>query len=83
MEQTSNIVTGPRFQIRLEDLRDWHAIEVTCFVCSHRGHLHSPWLRQHWSLNTRLVDLERKFVCGRCGNRTANTWQIVTLGRNA
>ena len=83
MEQTRNIVLGPRFQVRLEDLREWHAIEVRCFACKHVALLYPTHLKRRWSIHTRLVDLERKLVCRSCGNRTANTWRIVQIDRNA
>ena len=83
MKQTSNVISGPRHQLRLEDLRDWHAIEVTCFACAHKGRVPYPWLRQYRLLNTRLVELEKKYVCKCCGNRRANMWRVVMGSQGA
>jgi hypothetical protein len=33
MEQSENI--GPKYAIRLRDLRQWHLITARCFQCSH------------------------------------------------
>ena len=33
MEHSENI--GPKYAIRLDDLRHWHIVTARCFKCSH------------------------------------------------
>jgi hypothetical protein len=81
MEHLENIVLGPRYAVRLRDLREWHVIKVTCAQCQHEGTVTTSLLTRHRPEYTRLVDLERCFRCTQCGNREENHWQIVQLPR--
>ena len=76
MEQNGNI--GPRYAIRLRDLRGWHIVTAVCGQCRRTTNL-NPWLlragRPDW---THLTDLERSLVCKGCGNREGNRL-LVTL----
>jgi DNA-directed RNA polymerase subunit RPC12/RpoP len=82
MEQSRNI--PPRYAIRLGDLRHWHVVTVTCPACGHKGRLDAAVLgrsrpgRPPPPGHTRLMDLERRLRCRRCGNRDDNRI-LVTL----
>ncbi len=83
VERTRNVIIGPRYQVRLEDLRDWHVIEVTCGRCGREGLLYPSTLRRRLPDYIRLLDLERRYACKGCGNRFGNTWRILEMSRNA
>lgn len=77
---------GPRYSLRLGDLRQWHVIEVRCFNCGREGTVYPAALLKHsrrWNEHTRLVELEPRFRCRSCGNRFGNSWTIAQLSRNA
>ena len=46
---------GPKYAIRLGDLREWHQIEVRCFSCGRVGVLYPDRLRK-----LRIAQLKRK-----------------------
>ena len=48
-------VIGPKWTIRLGDLREWHRIEVRCFRCDRVGVLDPDRLRR-----LRIAQLKRK-----------------------
>ena len=82
VEQKQNISLGPRYQVRLEDLRDWHVLEVTCGRCGREGVVYPSHLRRRLPGYTRLLELEKRFACRACGNRTYNTWRVMAMSRN-
>ena len=77
MEQKPNIVLGPRYQLRLEDLQDWHLLEVTCASCGHSGLLCPKQLRRQLPGYTRIVTVEARFTCRHCGNGLGNSWRVM------
>jgi DNA-directed RNA polymerase subunit RPC12/RpoP len=80
MEQSRNI--GPKYAIRLCDLRAWHKVAARCFKCGHSYEFTADFLAWERPEHTRLTDLERKLRCTRCGNRQANTLSVRTMPRN-
>jgi hypothetical protein len=80
MEQRRNI--GPRYAIRLGDLRGWHIVTAVCGECRRTTNL-NPWLlragRPDW---THLMDLEPRLVCRHCGNREANRLLVTMASRD-
>jgi hypothetical protein len=48
-------VIGPKWTIKLGDLREWHQIEARCFRCSRVGVLYPDRLRK-----LRIAQLKRK-----------------------
>ncbi|WP_084506402.1 pentapeptide repeat-containing protein [Geminicoccus roseus] len=58
MEQNTNL--GPRYLIRLRDLRGWHLLTVACGSCRHKAHLRLWQLTDRRSPDEFLVDVERK-----------------------
>lgn len=73
---------GPKYALRIHDLRNWHVLQVTCWKCGHLSLVYPSRLRQRWSGYERLMDIERKFRCTKCGNRHDNAWQVFRLPRN-
>lgn len=79
MEHKGNML--PRYAIRLRDLRYWHVITVTCPACGHKGRLDAAALGRGRPDFSRLMDLERKLCCRRCGNRQENRILVTMASR--
>jgi hypothetical protein len=56
----------PRYDFRLEDLRAWHLVEVSCRRCRHRAPVDHELLLRGRPSYTRLFELERALRCLRC-----------------
>jgi hypothetical protein len=56
-------VIGPKYALRIHDLRNWHVLQVTCWKCGHISMVYPSRLRRRWSGYERLMDIERKFRC--------------------
>lgn len=67
----------PRYAFRLEDLRVWHEVEATCLNCRHRAVIDHARLTQGQPNYARLVDLEMKLRCRRCGRRGGHTITVL------
>ena len=80
MEQSKNI--GPKYAIRLRDLRPWHRITARCFKCSHSLELTADFLVWERPPHSFLTELERKLRCTLCGNRKGNTLDVGMMPRN-
>jgi hypothetical protein len=80
MEQKENI--GPKYAIRLSDLREWHLVTVTCFKCRYHAELAASFLTWERPPHTYLTELERKLRCSHCGNREGNTLVVRAAPRN-
>ena len=80
MEQTENI--GPKYAIRLADLREWHIVTATCFRCRHQVELTAGFVSWERPPHTYLTELERKLRCTRCDNRQNNTLSVRLAPRN-
>lgn len=72
----------PRYALRLDDLRPWHVIVATCAACGKRAHIGAALLQHGRPPYIRLLDLERKLSCSRCGNRHGNTLVVSIAPRN-
>ena len=77
-----NIIIDPRSRVRLECLRDWHLIKVTCGGCWRQATVHPTKLRRSLPGATKLLSLEPRFTCRRCRDQTGNTWHILEMSRN-
>ena len=73
---------GARYQVRLSDLREWHVIKISCFGCERVGTLYPTALKKRYPGHHRLLDLERKLRCRRCGNVAGNTWRVYRMPRD-
>ena len=82
MEHLENDPIGPRYALRVERLRQWHVVRVTCDMCQHVGAIEAQVLIRKWPPYIRLVDLARRFRCERCGNRAGNRWEVCRMKRD-
>ncbi|MGF1623541.1 MAG: hypothetical protein ACFCVH_01545 [Alphaproteobacteria bacterium] len=82
MERNRNESIGPKYAIRLRDLRSWHVLSVTCFACRHQATLVPDHLRRRFGEQATVVTLEHRLRCKRCGNRHHNSWAVVRLPRD-
>lgn len=80
MEHSKNI--GPRYAIRLRDLRAWHRVTARCFKCGHTCALTADYLTWERPPHGFLAELERKLRCTLCGNREGNTLEVRMEPRN-
>lgn len=71
----------PKYQVALSDLQGWHRIALGCFQCQHTATLYPGTLRRRFYPRTRIIDIERRFKCTRCGARGKADWSIVRLPR--
>ena len=83
MERMRNVVLGPLYNLRVEDLRDWHVVEVNCAKCGRTSPVYPATLRRYAEPHERLVDLQRRLTCRRCHNKRENEWRIMEISRNA
>ena len=51
-------------------------------ACNNRTRVGTGLLQHGRPPHTRLLDLERKFRCGGCGNRDGNTFTVSLAPRN-
>lgn len=73
---------GARYEVRLSDLREWHVVRIKCNHCNRIGSLYPKSLKRRYPGHQRLLDLERKLRCNRCGNINGNTWKIYRISRD-
>jgi hypothetical protein len=57
----------PRYDFRLEDLRAFHLVLASCNACSHKAIIAPAILREGRPGYTRLMSLERRLRCRKCG----------------
>ena len=81
MEHPENIL-GPKYAIRMRDLRHWHIVTAECLQCRHETEFTGDFLAWERSPHTYLTDLQRKLRCTRCGNREGNTLSVRMAARN-
>jgi len=80
VERNQNI--GPLYAIRLGDLREWHVVVATCSRCRHVGSVSLARLQRGRRGALRLVDLQPRLCCRRCGNRVMNTLTVTRRPRD-
>ena len=80
MEHSENI--GPKYAIRLDDLRHWHIVTARCFKCSHETEFTGDFIAWERPPHTFLMGLEPKLRCTRCGNRVGNTLSVRMAARD-
>ena len=54
---------------RLGDLWNWHRLTASCLVCGRRRELRMWQLHSRTPDKARLVDVQARLRCQRCGNR--------------
>ena len=80
MEHPENIL-GPKYAIRLSELRHSHIISARCLQCGHEAEFTGDFLAWERSPHACLTDLQRKLRCTRCGNREGNTLSVRMAAR--
>jgi len=76
-------ILGPKYVVRLGDLRPWHVLQVRCFRCRHAATVSPAPLLQRYGEHQRVAELEDKTRCADCGNRNGNTVKVFKPDRNA
>jgi hypothetical protein len=72
----------PRYAFRLEDLRVWHVVRVSCRLCRHKAELAPAMLTRNQPGFTRLVDLEGRLRCRQCGARGRASLEVELRPRD-
>jgi hypothetical protein len=72
----------PRYAFRLEDLRAWHVVRVSCGSCRHKAEIAPAVLTRSWPGYTRLVDLEGRLRCRKCGARGRASLEVELRPRD-
>jgi DNA-directed RNA polymerase subunit RPC12/RpoP len=78
-EQRANL--GPKYAIRLADLRGWHIITAVCSACRRRAQMRLWELTARHPGHTHLIDVERRLRCRHCGNREGNSVYVTIADR--
>jgi hypothetical protein len=73
---------SPRYALRLDDLRAWHVIRVSCQSCRHKAELAPAALTRGRSGFTRLIDLEGRLSCRNCGARGRASLEVELRPRD-
>lgn len=66
-EQNANL--GPRYAIKLRQLKRYHILRASCPFCRHTATMRLWQLKSRFDESTSLVDIERRLRCLRCGER--------------
>ena len=72
-------VLGPNYALMVSDLSARHVLRVTCGGCGHVGTLDPHTLKRRCSDHDRIVNLARRFRCGRSGTRGDVFWQVCAV----
>ncbi|MBO6920212.1 MAG: hypothetical protein JJ858_17430 [Rhizobiaceae bacterium] len=76
------VTIKPAYELRLEDLREWHVLAVTCDKCGAQGVISPAQLLKRNKPYMRIILLQKKFRCNRCKIRGASTWKVAKLARD-
>lgn len=79
-ERNANI--GPRYAIRLDQLRGWHVLTAVCSECRHRASMRLWEVTRGLPGHTYLMDVEDRLRCRHCGNREGNRIYVTLADRN-
>jgi hypothetical protein len=74
-------VLGPKYSVRLGDLRPWHVLKVTCLRCRRAAVVSPAPLVARFGEHAWLVRVEERFACTECGNRAGNSAKVLRLER--
>lgn len=78
MQQAS---LGPRYAIRLHQLRRWHILTAKCCSCSHTRHMRLWEIKGSLPESTFLTEVEERLRCQRCGNKGGNRLLVMIVDR--
>lgn len=76
------VTLGAKWNVRVGDLCAWHKLQIKCFQCDSKAWLYPDKLKGRYPDYSKLIDLERKFRCTKCGNVHCNSWQVYQLPRD-
>ena len=76
-------ILGPKYDVRLGDLKPWHVLRVTCLQCRRAATVSPAPLLAKFGQHQRIVGIEERFACTDCGNRGGNSVKVWRLDRNA
>lgn len=75
-------ILGPKYNVRLGDLKPWHVLKVKCLQCRHSAQVSPTPLLTRFGQHQRIADLESRFACTECGNRAGNSFAVFRLDGN-
>lgn len=75
-------IAGPKYAVKLRDLRNWHILTAVCPKCRHRARVRMWQLKVGRPDHTTLLDVQRLLRCTRCGNRDSNTILVELADRD-
>jgi hypothetical protein len=73
------VTLKPAYELRLEDLREWHVLVVACENCGSKGVITPAQLLKKNMPYMRIVLLQKKFRCNHCRMRGASGWKVAKL----
>ena len=80
---TDDKPTGPpRYAFRLGDLRAFHLVRASCHACGNKTIIPRAVLRQGCPGYTRLMSLERRLRCRKCGAKGRASLEVVFRPRD-
>jgi hypothetical protein len=68
-------IVAPRYALRLGDLGPTHVLYVRCDACLRVALIEASALRRSWPPYVRIIHMERRFRCLRCGPGPV-TWSV-------
>lgn len=73
------VTLKPAYELRLEDLREWHVLAVTCDKCGAKGVITPAQLMRKNKSYMRIILLQKQFRCNHCDMRGASGWKVAML----
>jgi hypothetical protein len=71
------VILGPRYAVRLEDLRAEHAVLIECVACRHRALVAPHRLHDRFAGFERMSQIAGAMRCKRCGATRAMDWAVL------
>lgn len=81
-EHLVNDPIGPRYDLKVGRLREWHVVKVTCGRCRRVAGVSGGYFLSRFPPHMRLRDLEHRLRCTECQNRYDNEWQVCRIKRD-
>ena len=81
-QESTSPTVPPRHDFRLEDLRNFHLVRVSCHACAHKAIVPNATLLQGRPGYTRLMSLERQLRCRKCGAKGRASLEVTFRPRD-